>query len=139
MEMIDLEMLAHNCWQTVETETASLSIEVDGKIKADRNRLKQLLENLIRNSVEHGGTDITVTVGPLDGQRGFCVADDGIGLQRVDQEQLFEAGYSTDDGGTGLGLAIVRQIVDEHNWEINITSSKAGGVRFEITGVEITT
>jgi len=134
-EAIDLEILAQDCWQTVETGDASLSVEVDGQINANPSRLQQLLENLVRNSVEHGGDDVTVTIGATDD--GFYFADDGAGLQQVDQEQLFEAGYSTADEGTGLGLAIVRQVVDEHGWEIDVTDSTAGGVRFEITGVAV--
>ncbi|QGX94762.1 PAS domain S-box protein [Haloplanus rallus] len=56
MEPIDLATLVRTCWETVETDAATLDVRTDGKIVADRSRLRQLIENLIRNSVEHGST-----------------------------------------------------------------------------------
>ncbi|WP_336025167.1 hybrid sensor histidine kinase/response regulator [Halobellus salinisoli] len=103
-------------------------------IKADENRLSQLLENLLRNAIEHGGTDVTVTVGPLE--NGFYVEDDGPGIPQDKREDVFAAGYSTDKEGTGFGLNIVNQVAEEHNWEIRVTDGRDGGARFEITGVE---
>jgi signal transduction histidine kinase len=64
------------------------------------------------NAIEHGGDDVTVTVGTL------------------------ESGYSSTAEGTGFGLAIVADIAAAHGWEIRATDSESGGVRFEITGVE---
>lgn len=103
-------------------------------IKADENRLRQLLENLLRNAIEHGGTDVTVTVGPLE--NGFYVEDDGPGIPQDEREDVFAAGYSTDKEGTGFGLNIVKQVAEAHNWEIRVTDGRDGGARFEITGVE---
>lgn len=105
-------------------------------ILADRSRLRQLLENLFRNAVEHGGDDVTVTVGELD--HGFYVEDDGPGIPEEDREEVFETGYSTSDEGTGLGLCIVKEIIEAHDWEIRVIEGTDGGVRFEITGVEFT-
>jgi len=103
-------------------------------IEADDDRLRQMLENLFRNAVEHGGDDVTVTVGALD--NGFYVADDGPGIPPEKHETVFEAGYSTSDDGTGLGLQIVEQIVNAHGWSIAVAASDTGGARFEITGVK---
>jgi Signal transduction histidine kinase len=90
----------------------------------------------MRNAVEHGGESVAVTVGMLDDETGFYLADDGPGIPDGERDQLFESGYSTTDDGTGLGLAIVRQIVEAHNWEIRVCESADGGTRFEISGVE---
>jgi signal transduction histidine kinase len=127
--------VVENCWVTVETPAADLVLETSATIRADRSRLQQLLENLIRNAVEHGGEDVTVTVGDLDA--GFYVADDGPGIALEDREQIFESGYTTTDGGTGFGLRIVREIADAHDWSVSVTSSDQGGARFEVTGVEV--
>ncbi|GAB3312249.1 PAS domain S-box protein [Haloplanus salinarum] len=134
-ESIELAALVEKCWATVETTSASLVVEIDSEtsIQGDASRLKQVFENLIRNAVEHGGPDVTVTVGELD--NGFYVADDGPGIPEEDRGQIFDAGYSTADAGTGFGLSIVDQIVGAHGWSIQATESEAGGVRFEITGV----
>jgi signal transduction histidine kinase len=157
VESIHLATLARTCWQTVRTAGATLELETDQTVLADRTRLQQLLENLIRNAVEHGSTsprshapedavehgisdaeegesDMTVTIGALAG--GFYVSDNGRGIPEADRDSIFEHGYSTADGGTGFGLAIVADIVEAHDWSIMITDSDAGGARFEITGVE---
>jgi len=146
-EAIELVAAAEAAWGTVETGSATLVIEADGVVSADRGRLRQLLENLFRNTVEHGSTSpssesredgdgVTVTVGDLSDRKGFYVADDGPGIPEGEHERVFEAGYSTASEGTGLGLSIVREVADAHGWEVGATESAAGGARFEITGVE---
>lgn len=134
VETVDLAEICENCWQTVETDDATLSIEADQTIRADRSRLQQLLENLMRNAIEHGGENVTITVGDLDD--GFYVTDNGPGIPEEEYEDVFEAGYSTTDEGTGFGLNIANEIVEAHGWEITVDDSKEGGARFEITGVE---
>jgi PAS domain S-box-containing protein len=103
-------------------------------IVADADRLRQLLENLFRNALEHGGGDVTVTVGPF--ADGFYVEDTGPGIPESERDDVFVPGYSTSDEGTGFGLAIVKRVVDAHGWEIDVTESSVGGARFEITSVE---
>ena len=135
LELIELARLVENCWATVETTTDSLAVEVDHEtlIQADTSRLKQVFENLMRNAIEHGGSDITVTVGELDD--GFYIEDDGAGISQNERDKIFKAGYSTATSGTGFGLSIVSQIAIAHGWNISVTESEAGGARFEITGV----
>jgi len=138
-EPIDLEGVAEECWHNVETDDASLVTEADTDltVEADRSRLKQLLENLIRNSVEHCGDGVTVEVGGLGGARGFYVADDGPGIPEEDRERVFESGYSTsEEGSAGFGLSIVREIAEAHGWDVGVTESERGGARFEFAGVE---
>ncbi len=132
--VIDPSRVANTAWETTVRADATLAVEDDlGSIRADENQLQQLFENLFRNSVEHGGEDVTVRVGPLDG--GFFVADEGPGLPETG-ERLFEVGYSTADGGVGLGLSIVRGVAETHGWSVEASDSAAGGARFEFTGVE---
>ncbi len=132
---VSLGSVAEACWSTVETAEASVSVETDRIIRANRERLKQLLENLLRNAVEHGDGTETITVGAMDG--GFYVADDGTGIPADQREAVFEWGHSTDQSGTGYGLTIVRRIAEAHGWEVAATESATGGARFEITGVEV--
>jgi signal transduction histidine kinase len=136
LDTVDLETVSESCWRNVQTVDATLVTATNRTILADRSPLQQLLENLMRNAVEHGGDDVTITVGDL-GDTGFYVADDGPGVATDGREKIFESGHSTSEGGTGLGLAIVKEIADAHDWEISVTDSDAGGARFEITGVRI--
>ena len=132
-EPVDLATVADTCWNTVDMKEATLSVETDRTIRADRSRLKQVVENLFRNAVEHGGEDVSVTVGDLE--NGFYVADDGTGIPEANRERIFEAGYSTDGEGTGLGLQIVREIATAHGWDVRVSDDEDSEARFEITGV----
>jgi PAS domain S-box-containing protein len=135
MESVELPELVEACWQTVETASTRLAVETDTTIQADQTRLKQLFENLFRNAVEHGGEDVTITVGDLPD--GFYVADDGPGIPEADRGKIFDAGYSTAEEGTGFGLSIVWEIAEAHGWEIHVTDSSDGGVQFEVSGVTL--
>lgn len=132
-ETVQVANLSTMCWQRVPTNDATLVNKSDQTLQTDRSRLAQLLENLFRNAVEHGGEDVTVTVGDCDG--GFYIADDGSGIPESERSNVIDAGYTTSEDGTGLGLKIVRQVVDTHGWDLQITESATGGARFEITAI----
>ncbi|MFO8115985.1 MAG: PAS domain-containing sensor histidine kinase [Halorubrum sp.] len=148
-ERVPLRDLAEACWRGVETADATLRVDTDRAVRADRSRLRQVFENLVRNSVEHsstgsraepgdaiehGGEDVAVTVGDLED--GFYVADDGPGIPEGDREAVFEPGFTTADGGTGFGLEIVEAVAAAHGWEVRVTDGADGGARFEFTGVD---
>ncbi|MFT4885098.1 MAG: PAS domain S-box-containing protein [Natronomonas sp.] len=130
--------------------TGGLELHVDGSyvVDADPDRLRTLLENLLRNAIEHGSTgspsqiqgdavehddeNVTVRIGPLDDDEGFFVEDDGPGIPPEQREDVLEAGYTTGTG-SGFGLAIIRQISHAHGWDVEVTESDDGGARFEFT------
>lgn len=134
IEPISIAEMVATCWKSVETGSATLCVDSSHQIRGDRTRVGQLLENLIRNAVDHGGPEVTVTIGDLEG--GFFVADSGDGIPDDDRDRIFEAGYSTTTDGTGFGLSIVREIATAHGWQIDVSESESGGARFEFTGVE---
>jgi PAS domain S-box-containing protein len=133
-EPVGLAALCESCWQAVPTADATLVVETDRRLRADRQRLQQLLENLVRNAIEHAGADVSVRVGAME--TGFYVEDDGPGIPPDERSRVFEAGHSTTREGTGLGLSIVKQVIDAHEWQIHLADGARGGARFEITGVE---
>ena len=130
----DLATLSNSCWANVATAEATLQVKMTRTLRVDPTRTQQLLENLFRNAVEHGGDDLTVTVGELED--GFYIEDNGPGIPQEDREEIFSVGYSTATDGTGFGLSIVKQVVSAHGWTINVTDGTEGGARFEITDVE---
>ncbi|WP_394324704.1 sensor histidine kinase [Halorubrum sp. SD626R] len=89
---------------------------------------------MFRNATEHGGEDVSITVGELDD--GFYVEDTGLGIPEDKQQAVFEAGYSTAKDGTGFGLTIVTQVAQAHGWSIRVADGPKDGARFEITNVE---
>jgi signal transduction histidine kinase/DNA-binding NarL/FixJ family response regulator len=135
-ERVALPDVVEACWGNVETATATLETVTDAVIEAHRSRLQQLVENLLRNAVEHGNGDVTITVGRLDDDAGFYLEDDGPGIPEAEREDVFEQGYSTAESGTGFGLAIVQEIAQAHDWSVAVTQGASGGARFEVTGVE---
>ncbi|SDY39707.1 sensor histidine kinase [Halopenitus persicus] len=137
-ETVELANVVHDCWQMIASAEATLTVQEDlgMSMEADRDRLGELFENLFRNAIEHGGSDVAITVGTLPGKRGFYVEDTGPGIPEADHEKVLEPGYSTAEDGTGFGLAIVKEIVEAHGWEIRVTDGTDGGARFEISGVE---
>ena len=134
IQPVDLAKMINACWENVETDQAVLITNTNRSVRADRSRLKQVFENLFRNAVEHGGADVSVTVGDLDD--GFYIEDDGPGIPSGERDDIFEAGYSRSEEGTGFGLSIVERIVTGHDWQIRVTEGSDGGARFEITDVE---
>jgi signal transduction histidine kinase len=134
-EPVRLSDVCEAAWEVIDAGDSTLSIESDVAFTADPERLRQLLENLFRNSVEHGGEDVSVTVGDLDDGEGFYVADDGPGIPEEDREDVFEYGHTTITDGTGFGLAIVSEIAEAHDWEVSVTDAAGGGARFEVKGV----
>ena len=146
-EPIDLSALAEQCWANVATGEATLVVDSDRRVLGHPSRLKQLLENLFRNAIDHAGPESTVIVGDIepmytttraesDLPTGFYVEDDGPGIPAADREAVFEVGYTTHDDGTGFGLNIVNGVADAHGWNVAVSESADGGARFEITGVE---
>ncbi|WP_336024846.1 sensor histidine kinase [Halobellus salinisoli] len=134
VETIDLADLGETCWNNVATADATLTIETNRSIRADRLRFQQLLENLYRNAVEHGDHDVSVTLGSL--QSGFYIEDEGEGIPPEERNRVFDPGYSTASEGTGFGLHIVQRVADAHRWSLRVVDGTTGGARFEITDVE---
>ncbi|WP_137286389.1 PAS domain S-box protein [Halorussus salinisoli] len=132
-EVLNLGEVAREWWDDLDPD-GTLAVETDREILADPSRLRQLLENLYRNSEEHGGPNADVRVGDLED--GFYVEDDGPGIPPEERADVFEPGYSSSNVGIGFGLAVVEQLVEAHGWDCEITESESGGARFEFTNVE---
>jgi len=132
----DLEAVVERAWEGIPRLSDGASLEYDpvGPVGANSDRLCELFENLFRNAVEHGGTDVTVHVGPLD--HGFFLEDDGPGIPPEHREAVFDHGYSSVDDGSGYGLSVVRTIANAHGWDVRTVEGEDGGARFEVTGVE---
>lgn len=140
MEPVDLAAVVEAAW--LDDTAATLAVDTElPKIEAEASRLQQLFENLFRNSIQHGGEDITVRVGVIEpadesisagDSIGLYIEDNGPGIDPDHRETVFEYGYTSSKDGTGLGLAIVSEIVDTFDWKITVTESTRGGARFEI-------
>lgn len=133
-EPVDVADVARESWEMIEAGSAELSLEPSLSLtcEADPTRLRQLFENLYRNAIEHGGHDVTITVGPLDDMAGIFIEDDGPGIPEDIRDSVLEPGFTSTEAGTGFGLAIVNDIAKAHGWSIEITEGTDGGARFEL-------
>jgi PAS domain S-box-containing protein len=134
-ETVSLTDVVGTCWAMVDSTDASIEIAEEVSFEADPGRLAHVFENLFRNAIDHGGSEVTVRVGRLEEAAGIYVEDDGPGIPPERREAVLEPGHSTDDGGTGFGLTIVKRIVEAHGWHLHLTAGADGGARFELRSV----
>ena len=97
---------------------------------ADRDRVIQILTNIVNNALQYtpAGKNVTVEIVETDQMTGFSVKDEGIGVAEEDLPLLYERFYRGDKsrnrktGGIGIGLSIVKALIDAHHGEISIES-----------------
>jgi len=130
-------------FKNIKKAEQSLKIEVEPelKVRANREKLRQVLVNLLSNSVKYSAETgrIKLKAEKEAGQVRFSVADNGIGIPAAEQKNIWERFYKVDKARTpgerssGLGLAIVKQIVNEHQGEVFLESSEGEGSTFSFT------
>jgi signal transduction histidine kinase len=130
--------------ETIRERGLELTIEAAPEIpavQADRNRLIQILMNLLSNAYRYtpSGGSITVSVQSTDDAVLVQVTDTGIGIAPEDQEKIFERFYRVDhelvnqQAGTGLGLPIARSLVELHGGRLWLESEFGAGSTFSFT------
>ncbi|MBI5888675.1 MAG: ATP-binding protein [Deltaproteobacteria bacterium] len=108
------------------------------KVMGDRDRLEQVVVNLVDNAIKytHSGGSVNISVSRIEGSVRVDVADTGIGIPAEDIPRIFERFYRVDKarsrelGGTGLGLAIVKHIIQGHGGRMHVESRPGKGSAF---------
>lgn len=111
------------------------------KTASDRFRMRQVLANLLTNSIKYGKQDGETVVDITEDKEkiSITISDDGIGIESKHLPRLFERFYRVDkgrsreQGGTGLGLSIVKHIIEAHNQNILVSSEFGKGTTFVFT------
>jgi signal transduction histidine kinase len=126
-----------------EVKSIRIDSQLDGEvlILADRTRFKQILYNLLSNSVKFTpeGGRVWIEAVPSEGRVSLTVGDTGMGIPPAEQQAIFEEFYqvgTTTKGvkeGTGLGLAITKRLVELHGGMIGVVSEPGQGSRFTFT------
>jgi two-component system phosphate regulon sensor histidine kinase PhoR len=109
-------------------------------IRADRESISEVMVNLLDNAVKYSrdNKNITITTGSTDRYTFIAVRDNGIGIARNHQRDIFDQFYRAPTGdvhttkGSGLGLALVKKIVQAHNGEIKVDSVLDKGSTFTV-------
>ena len=108
-------------------------------IRADRERLRQVLANLVENAVKysHAGSTVEVTTSSENGNVVVDVRDRGTGIAAEDQSLIFEKFGRARSGktvpGTGLGLFIARSIAEAHGGTLDVRSAPGEGATFTLS------
>jgi len=107
-------------------------------VNADRNKLAQVLLNLISNAISYGneGGELCISIVQIDNTYSLQIKDNGPGIEPEHIPRLFERFYRVEksrnrnEGGSGLGLAIVKHIIESHGQQIQVSSSVGIGTTF---------
>lgn len=148
-EVFDVNILTKEVIEELEPRAKEFDIQLGIKegtdysfmVYGDVEKIRQVLNNLIENSIKYGKQGGYTFVGFYDMAKSILVevSDDGIGISEEDLPRLFERFYrveksrSRDRGGTGLGLAIVKHIIEGHSQSINVRSKLGLGSTFGFT------
>ncbi len=121
---------------TLEVSNIALETECseDARIWCDIDRIKQILVNLMTNSIEAIGEHGTISLSIVNEKQGTRIifADDGEGMEVGMRYKIFDLFYTTKAAGTGLGLPIVSKIIDAHDGALDVISHKGQGTTFTI-------
>jgi len=148
-EKFDIVALVHELFLGMEMKASSRKINLKFaenysraiNVSADKNHIRQVITNLIVNSIKYGKNDGTTQVKFTDLYQHVVIeiSDNGMGIAKHHLPRIFERFYrvdkgrSRDHGGTGLGLAIVKHIIEAHNQTIDVKSTEGEGTTFIFT------
>lgn len=146
IEKFNIVKLVEDIFETEEmmARKFNIKLEFDGhypkaiKVKADKERISEVLENLIINSIKYGKNNGKTKVGFREEEKAVYIeiSDNGIGISEEDLPRIFERFFrvdkhrSRDTGGTGLGLSIVKHVIQAHQQTVDVSSIPGKGSIF---------
>lgn len=149
IQKFDIKKLVQEVFEDVEMQASQKKISLGFKqganqsvlVMADRENIRQVLMNLVVNSLKYGreGGETKVSFYDMDKYILVEVSDNGLGIEEKHLPHLFDRFYRVDKsrsrelGGSGLGLAIVKHIIEAHKQTINVRSTVGVGSTFGFT------
>lgn len=146
LDTFDMATLCKDIYSALEINAAKRHISLDLArkydkpvlVKADKFRIRQVLVNLVTNSIKYGkeGGTTVIALSYLNNDVVVEVSDNGDGIDAEHLPRIFERFYridkgrSREQGGTGLGLAIVKHIIEAHEKSIKADSERGKGTKF---------
>ncbi len=145
----DINELVRDVYESTELNASQKNISLSFKkgsdkavyVYADKERIREVVVNLIVNSIKYGREGGNTTTGFYDMDENVLVeiTDTGLGIEPPHLPRIFERFYRADKsrsreaGGTGLGLSIVKHIIEAHKQSINVRSTFGVGTTFTFT------
>lgn len=149
IQRFDIKALVKEVFQDLEVNARQRNVALTFKegaekpfyVSADREGIRQVLTNLIQNSIKYGveGGTTKVSFYVMDKQILIEIADNGIGIEEKHLNHLFDRFYRVDksrtreSGGSGLGLSIVKHMIEAHHQTVTIRSTPGKGSTFGFT------
>jgi len=149
LKRVNIKELVHEILESFEIKAKKKSIKllIEQKnadplyVNCDKNKINQVLTNLINNAINYGKENGTVIVRYFDYESNILleVADNGLGIEEKHLTRLFERFYRVDksrarnEGGSGLGLAICKHFIEAHGQMIDVRSTIGKGSTFSFT------
>ncbi len=143
IQNFDIQQLTNEVIEDMDLKAKEKNIKISFKeganhgfrVRADRETIRQVLTNLIGNSVKYGKLNGQTKISFYDMDKIVLieVSDNGIGIARHHLKHLFDRFYRVDKsrsrnaGGTGLGLSIVKHIIEGHNQSVHVRSTEGVG------------
>jgi signal transduction histidine kinase len=145
-EIFDLKSLVTETIQDIQHTSSShaidFSVNFNARIIGDRDRIQQVLINFINNAIKYSPDKNLVKVMITESENNqvkVSIMDFGIGINKVDQEKVFERFYrvsgknETTFSGFGIGLFIAKEIIERHDGTISVESEMGLGSTFSFT------
>lgn len=149
IQTFDIRKLVEEVFEDLEMKSSERQILLEFKegasqsfkVQADRESIRQVMTNLLANSIKYGKDNGRTRVGfyDMDGNILIEVADNGLGIPPKHLNHVFDRFYRVDKsrsrerGGSGLGLSIVKHIIEAHKQTINVRSTPGLGSTFGFT------
>ena len=124
---------AKTVWSGIDSGDATLDIDSDGIVTANRDGLLEVFEMLFRTAVDGGGSEY-IRIETTDD--GFVVADNGSAIDTDQHDGLFDPTYTAVDGGSGDSIYLVSVIADAHDWTVSVQRDGAE-TQFVFSNVDI--
>jgi two-component system phosphate regulon sensor histidine kinase PhoR len=128
--IVDLIAKIAKKFELLTKKNINFTTNIDSKIlKIDRFHFENAISNLVDNAIKYGGDSIEVTLNSVLNVTEISVADNGKGIDKSQQERIFDKFYRVPKGNThdvkgfGIGLYYTQKIIEKHNGSINVSSS----------------
>jgi two-component system phosphate regulon sensor histidine kinase PhoR len=138
-ESVDIGELVRRTLEVLDALAVEVDIPDQAHVLGDRDRIQQILVNLLDNAFKYGRPPVRVIVAPTNGALEVVVRDAGTGIPREEEERIFEKFYRSDPelarapSGTGLGLYIARALAERMGGMLDVRSAAGGGTEFVLT------
>ena len=140
-EIVDIKAIIQEVLSLVEYKKRNIDINLDineTEIKIDPNHLKQILTNLLVNSISVLDNNGKISISTYKVDNKFClqITDNGPGITSENIENIFQPFFTTKEDGTGLGLSISKKLCEQNGFEISVENNKECGCSFIITSIK---